>query len=108
MIIYQGTYTPMLVFLDQYDFTGVQKVVMTIKNSLDGSPLITREFTSPDIYEVMITPTEAASLNYESFNNSGTAYVDFDKITTAGAQRIKISSTERIKVKRGVGNVSDT
>lgn len=100
--IYDNVYTSLTFHLEDFDFTGIQKVIFTIRNSLkDGSDyIVVKEFTESKIYTVLITPEEASLIK----NN---AYYDFNEIIDDGS-RLKISDTGTIIKENSVGRVGDS
>lgn len=95
-----GVYTALEIDLTDFDFSGIEKVVMSVKNKMDCGILFTREFTQPGIHMVSITPEESNMLRYD-------AEYDFDIITTDG-KRYKNGANGRIALRRGVGVCSES
>lgn len=65
-----GVYTALDVDLSGFNFTGVKKVVLTVKNKNSEEVLILREFTAPAVHTVTVTPQESTSLSNGAINNS--------------------------------------
>lgn len=101
MIICKGVTTPMTIDLSSIDFTGVEKIVLTIKNRTTEEPVVIREFTEPKVYVDKITPEEAHKIHY------GALY-DFDAVMASTGERNKITRNYDIKLVEGVGSVYDT
>lgn len=100
IIIDVGVYTPLKVDLTNYDFTGIEKLVLTIKNSVkEDEPLIEREFTEAIIHDVYITPEESKKLIL------GAKY-DFNIIATDG-KRYKASDTGKVDLRECVGTCNE-
>lgn len=100
-----NVYTPIQVDLADFDFTGVSKLIMTFKNVdsetnyPDERVLFTKEFTSPGVYIVDITPIESMLLE------DGCVY-DFTVVTTDG-RGYKNGGNEKITLRRGVGEMTN-
>lgn len=92
-----GVHTALLVDLTEFDFTDVEKVILTIKNSteVNAPALIEREFTEPKIYNEIITPQESLLL-------CRTAVYDFNKVLTDGT-RYKVGDNGKIDLRDGCG-----
>ena len=56
-----GVYTAFSVDLTNYDFNGIKKVILTVKNKPDVNlpAIIEREFTEPKLYRIVVTPEES-------------------------------------------------
>jgi hypothetical protein len=93
-----GVYTAFEIDLSQVDFTGIKKIILTVKNStlVSSKVIIEREFTEPNIYPITITPEESVKLS------EGAVY-DFTKIISDGVTRFKITDTGKVKLRYGVG-----
>ena len=97
LIINVGVYTPIEVDLSTYDFTGIEKVVFTIKNDVeDETPIVEREFTEPKKYIIDVTTEEREKLE-------ANAKYDFIKITIDGIP-YKETKTGKIKLEYAVGD----
>lgn len=92
-----GVYTPFQVNLTNYDFTGREKVILTIKNFPDTLQpvIIEREYTESKLYEDVITPEESMKLRDKA------AY-DFDEVLTDG-KRYKLCDNIPITLRKGCG-----
>lgn len=92
-----GVYTALEVDLTDYNFTGVDKVVLSIKNylTLGAKIIIEREFYEAKKYEIIITPEESKQLI------KGACY-DFDKIMEDG-KRYKETELGMIELVEVVG-----
>lgn len=96
-----GVHTILHVNLTDVDFTDIEKIVFTIKNSNDlkASVIVEKVFTEPGFYEVIITPSESLKLKEG-------ALFDFNQVLKDGT-RYKISNTGRIVLRKGVGEFYD-
>lgn len=92
-----GVHTAIRVDLTEFDFTGITKLIMTVKNSLNsGAPvLFEREFNEPKVYNEIITPQESLLLKT-------TAVYDFDKVMSDG-KRYKMGDNGKIELRFGCG-----
>lgn len=95
-----GVYTALDVDLSGFDFSGVEKVVLTVKNKNSEEVLILREFTTPAVHTVTVTPQESTSL-------SNGAIYDFNVITADG-KRYKNGENGAIQLRKGVGAWTDS
>lgn len=102
IVLYENVYTGLTFYLGNFDFTGIQKVIFTIRNSLKESsePIIIKEFTESKNHNILITPEETNKI----INN---AYYDFNEILDDGS-RLKILETGRVIKKPSVGRVGDS
>lgn len=93
-----GVYTPITIDLSQYNFSGIKKVILTIKNVPDAgcSPVIEREFTEPKVHTAIITPEESLLLR-------DSAEYDFNEVTLDD-KRYKVSDNKPISLRRGCGH----
>jgi hypothetical protein len=94
-----GVYTPIEVDLTEYDFTGIEKVILTIKNYIGGEEIIEREFTTSEKHNVLISPEESRKL-------IGSPIYDFTKLTTDG-KLYKESEIGNIELKYVVGEENE-
>lgn len=95
-----GVYTPLKLDLTDYDFTGIDKLVFTIKNLLtDDEPVVIREFTGAEEYNIVITPEESKKL-------LSTAQYDFDEVMEDG-KIYKASENGEIRLRFGVGDCDE-
>ena len=87
----KGVCTALTVDLTEFDFTGVEKVILTIKNKCEvkAPVVIEREFTEAKEYNLTITAEESLKI-------CNIAYYDFDEVLTNGM---------RYKASEGVGKV---
>lgn len=90
-----GVYTALEVDLTGFDFTGIAKLIMTVKNALCSDTLFSREFTTPEVHAVTITPEESRLLRAD-------AEYDFDILTTDG-KRFKNGDNGKIVLRKGCG-----
>lgn len=91
-----GVYTALTVDLTEFDFTDVQKVVMTVKNyPPTASPIIEREYTEAKVYNEIITPQESKMLKV------GAVY-DFTQVMQDG-KRFKVGDNGSVEVVKGCG-----
>ena len=99
IIIDVGVYTAIDIDLTEFDFTGIEKLILTAKNSTDTeSPVVfQREYTEPIIINEIITPKESLLLR------RGAVY-DFISVLVDG-KGYKESSNGSISLREGVGRV---
>lgn len=90
-----GVYTALSIDLSEFDFTGIDKVVLTFKNMLSNNIVCTREFTTAENHTIFITPEESKLLDQ-------TAMYDFDILTTEG-KCFKNGSNGLVVLRRGCG-----
>jgi len=90
-----GVYTLLEVDLSEFDFTGIKKVIMTVKNTYYRDILFEREFSTAEIHAVTITPEESRLLR-------DAAEYDFDVLTDDG-KRYKNGDNGKIVLRRGCG-----
>lgn len=97
-----GFYTALQVDLQDFDFTDVKEVVLTVKNdvSSDSPVLFQRQFTEPRIYNEFITPEESRQLRPN-------AVFDFARVMEDGS-RFKNGPTGHIQIRRGCGQCPTT
>lgn len=95
-----GVYTSLDVDLTEFDFTGIDRVLLTIKNGNSSGVLILREFTEPGIHTVTVTPKESMSLA------CGAVY-DFNIVTSDG-KRYKNGDNGSVILRKGVGAWTDS
>lgn len=95
IIIDVGVHTELFIDLTNYDFTDVEQIILTIKNSLNTAPIIEREFAGAQIHTITITPDESRLLK------QGAVY-DFNRKNKQG-QRFKEGDTGEIILRRGCG-----
>lgn len=92
-----GVHTALEIDLTEFDFTGVSKVIFTIKNVANTQypALFTQEFTEPKLYQVVIPPEVSLKLTDQ-------AVYDFVKVLTDG-KTYKNGENGKIELRRGVG-----
>lgn len=90
-----GVYTTLEIDLTEFDFSGIEKVIMSVKNKLASDILFTREFATAEVHTITITPEESKLLRDD-------AEYDFDIITTDG-KRYKNGDNGRIVLRKGCG-----
>ena len=93
-----GVCTALTIDLTEFDFTGIEKVIFTIKNyaSVSVPPIVEREYTTAQIYNEIISPAESLQLK------AGAVY-DFDIVLTNG-KRFKETDNGKIILRKGVGD----
>ena len=96
-----GVCTVLNVNLADVDFTGVSKVIFTVKNlaSYKAEAIIEREFTEAKIHEVIIQAEESIKLK-------DTAVYDFNMVLVDGTRQ-KMTDNGRVVLRRGVGDCID-
>ena len=96
-----GVCTAVTINLENVDFTGVDKVILTVKNFADhkAPAIIEREFTEAKSETIIITPEESIQLREN-------AVYDFNKVLTDGT-RLKITKNGKIILRKGVGDCID-
>lgn len=92
-----GVYTMLTVNLSKMDFTGIEKIILTVKNLADPKApvIIEREFTEAKVHEVLIKPEESIQLTEH-------AKYDFDKVVDG--KRLKLTDVGNVVLQRGVGD----
>ena len=94
-----GLHTPITIDLSEFDFTGVDKVVLTAKKYV-GNSLVTvlvREYMKTNIYTEVITPEESKLFG-------GTVYYDFIAFMSSG-EVYRASDVGEMVLRKGVGTV---
>lgn len=96
-----GVCTMLNVDLSAIDFTGVEKVIFTVKNfpSVKSEVIIEREFTEADVHTVIVQPEESVKLT------DGAVY-DFNKVLTDGT-RLKMTDNGKVVLRKAVGDCID-
>ena len=96
-----GVCTALDIDLSAVDFTGIEKVIFTVKNypAPDAPEIIEREFTEPGVHEVVITPEESLALNI-------TAEYDFSTVLADG-RRFKLTENGKVVLRKAVGDCID-
>lgn len=92
-----GVHTALEIDLTGFDFTGIKRLILTVKNSpVETSPvLIEREYTEAKVYTEYITPEESKKIV------NGAVY-DFNKELVDG-KRLKMGDNGKIELRRGCG-----
>ena len=93
-----GVYTALETDLTGFDFTGITKVILTIKNapSPQSPVLFEQEFAEPKVYNVVIPPEVSLRLTDQ-------AVYDFVKVLTDG-KTYKNGDNGIIELRKGVGD----
>ena len=93
-----GVFTHFVLDCSQVDFTGITKLIFTIKNSpnVKAPAIIEKEITEPKEYTVHITPEESIKLKQS-------AVWDIDKVLIDG-KRYKMTGNGRVILRKGVGD----
>ena len=96
-----GVCTALSINLEKIDFTGIEKIILTVKNlpGVKSKVIIERAFTEAKVYEIIITPEESIKL-------SDSAVYDFNKVLLDGTRQ-KITDNGRVVLRRGVGDCID-
>ena len=96
-----GVCTALSINLENIDFTGIERIILTVKNlpGFRSEAIIEREFTEAKIYEIIITPEESIKL----LDN---AVYDFNKILVDGTRQ-KMTDNGKVILRRGVGDCID-
>lgn len=97
-----GVYTALEIDLTGFDFTGVEKLIMTAKNTPveTAGILFEREYTEAKVYTEFITPEESRKIG-------NVAVYDFNKVLTDG-KRLKIGDNGKIELRKGAGQCLTT
>ncbi len=93
-----GVHTAVTVDCSGVDFTGVQKLVLTVKNTpqVTAPALLVAEFSAPGVHTVVITPEQSVLL-------TESAQYDIVKVLTDG-RRFKLTDNGKIVLRYGVGD----
>lgn len=93
-----GVCTALDIDLSSVDFTGIEKVIFTVKNypAPDAPEIIEREFTEPGVHEMVITPEESLALK-------GTAEYDFCTVLADG-KKFKLTDNGKVVLRKAVGD----
>lgn len=93
-----GVYTALQVDCSDIDFTGIEKLILTIKNSpsVKSAVIIEKIFTEAKVYDVTILPEESLKLG------SCPVY-DIDEVTSDGKQ-YKMTENGTVIMRHGVGD----
>ena len=94
-----GLHTPITVDLSEFDFTGVDKVVLTAKKDVCNNliTILVREYTEANVYTEVVTPEESKLFN-------GTVYYDFIAFMSSG-EVYRASDVGRMILRKGVGTI---
>ena len=94
-----GLHTAVTIDLSEFDFAGVDKVVLTAKKYIGNSrvTILVREYASADTYVEIITPEESKSFD-------GNVYYDFIAFMSLG-QVYRASDVGKMVLRKGVGTV---
>lgn len=94
-----GVYTALEIDLTEFDFTGIEKVILAFRNFLlkkaSGAPLFEREFTEAGVHTVKITAAESLLLK------EGARY-DFNIVTKDG-ERYKNGESGNVNLRGSCG-----
>ena len=92
-----GVYTSLTIDLSGFNFTGIEKVILTIKNapSVKQDPIIEREFTLPQKHSITVSPEESVRLK------NGAVY---DLCKVIDGKMYKMSENQEVVLRRGVGD----
>lgn len=60
--IYTNVFTPISVNLEEYDFEGIAKLVLVIKNDYDGECIVREEFAEAGSHQILVSPEQAEKL----------------------------------------------
>lgn len=96
-----GVCTALDIDLSTIDFTGIDKVIFTVKNypTPEAPEIIERVFTEPKVHSIVITPEESLQLKT-------TAEYDFCTVLRDG-KRFKLTDNGRIELRKAVGDCID-
>lgn len=95
-----GVYTSLEIDLSEFDFSGVEKLVMTGKNTFSNDVVFEREFRTAEIHVVTITPQESVRL-------AQNCEYDFNVVTQDGKQ-YKATENGAIVLREGCGRCSES
>ena len=98
MIIDVGLYTTIEVDLSEFDFDGVDRVILTVRNfGAIGKPIVfEKEYKEPKVHYETITPEESRLIE------PGAKY-DFNIVLTDGNRYAVRDSLGDVKLIRGCG-----
>jgi hypothetical protein len=96
-----GVCTSLSINLADVDWTGIKKVIFTVKNSASykAAAIIEREFTEAKVHEVIIKPEESIQL-------IDSAVYDFNSVLTNGTRQ-KMTDNGKVVLRKGVGDCVD-
>ena len=94
-----GLHTPITVDLSEFNFDGVDKLVLTAKKYIGNSlvTILVREYTTADTYVEIITPEESKLFG-------GTVYYDFIAFMKSG-EVYRASDVGKMVLRKGVGTI---
>lgn len=97
-----GVCTALTINLSNIDFSKIEKVIFTIKNSpVHNSPVIVeREFTEAKEHTIMITAEESIRL-------TSSAEYDFNMVLRENGERLKMTDNGKVVLRKGVGDCID-
>ena len=97
IVIDIGVCTRFTINLSGVDFTGIEKIIFTVKNDTetDSPVIIEREFTESGSHAIIVAPEESVRLK------NGAEY-DLNKLLVDGT-RHKMTNNGSIVLRRGVG-----
>ena len=93
-----GVHTVLSVNLTEFDFTGVDKVIFTVKNdaTYKSEVIIEREFTEAKKYDVTIKPEESILLKHDAVYDFNAVYID--------GTRHKVTNNGKVILRMSVGD----
>lgn len=96
-----GVCTALDIDLSNMDFTGIAKVIFTVKNypTPEAPEIIERVFTEPGVYEIVITPEESLALK-------ATAEYDLCTVLENG-NKFKLTDNGKVVLRKAVGDCID-
>ena len=92
-------HTPITIDLSEFNFEGVQKLVLTAKKYVGNvlTTVLVKEYTSAGIYVDVISPEESKLF-------SGNVYYDFIAFMQSG-EVYRASDVGEMRLRKGVGTV---
>ena len=96
-----GVCTALSINLDNIDFTGIEKIIFTVKNfpAVQSEVIIEREFTEAKVHEIIVKPEESIKL-------TDSAVYDFNKVLVDGT-RLKMTDNGKVILRKSVGDCID-
>lgn len=96
-----GVCTAISINLADVDWTGIEKVIFTVKNfaSFKDKAIIEREFTEAKVHKVIIKPEESIQL-------IDSAVYDFNMVLVDGTRQ-KMTNNGKVILRRSVGDCID-
>ena len=93
-----GVSTVLSINLEGVDFTGIEKVILTVKNfpAFKSEVIIEREFTEAKVHDIIIKPEESIKL-------TDSAVYDFNKVLIDGT-RLKMTDNGKVVLRKSVGD----